>query len=179
MRLFVVMLSAALVAVLLPLVASAADPDLTIGFKRTFHSEILGEDRELWVYLPDTYDGSPESTFPLLVVLDARGSFRTTAALVHSLARGRALPPMIVVGDGPLRRAVARWPNRPYPYACLGEGLERTGKLEEALLQMERALEMAKAENEADIPYFQGMIDRVRAALAENGAVVPGLPANR
>ncbi len=62
--------------------------------------------------------------------------------------------------------AVERWPDRAYPYSCLGEGLERTGHLEAALEQMERALEMAKEQGERDIPYYQGMVNRVREALA-------------
>ena len=62
--------------------------------------------------------------------------------------------------------AIAKWPDRAYPYSCLGEGLERTGDLEGGLVQMERALEMAKEEGERDIPYFQGMVNRVTAALA-------------
>jgi tetratricopeptide (TPR) repeat protein len=61
--------------------------------------------------------------------------------------------------------AVEKWPDEAYTYSCLGEGLERTGRLEEALVQMERALRMAKESDTRDIAYFQGMVDRVTAAL--------------
>ncbi len=63
-------------------------------------------------------------------------------------------------------RAIELWPDLAYPYSCLGEALERTGDLEGALVQMEKALTMAKEAKHFDIPYFQGMVDRVRAALA-------------
>ena len=61
--------------------------------------------------------------------------------------------------------AIEKWPDHPYPYSCLGEGLERTGRLEEALKQMERALQMARDTGVRDLPYYQGMVDRVTAAL--------------
>ena len=61
--------------------------------------------------------------------------------------------------------AIERWPDSPYPYSCLGEGYERTGRPEEALEQMERALRMAKEAGVRDLPYYQGMVNRVTAAL--------------
>lgn len=370
-----------------PEAVTAPEPALTIGFQHTFHSEILDEERELWVYLPNGYESSGTQRYPLIVVLDARGSFRPTAALIHTLSEGGAIPQMIVVGikntnrwrdltpvegmgipgtgggeeflaslesevipliesnwrtngfrvfsghslggltalnalfrkpelfdayialspsvewdegfmveryrayldraknldrmlylaiaDEAMERpyydqlvdlirqntlqgliwtseifeaeddhmsmrvtgglagirwvfrdwrltsrriyamtnedldkhyemasrrykepralsmmeitdagywglydertvdrameffhlAIQKWPDRAYPYSCLGEGLERTGELEKALLQMEKALAMAKAEKHPDIPYFQGMADRVATAL--------------
>jgi predicted alpha/beta superfamily hydrolase len=63
------------------------------------------------------------------------------------------------------RLAVKTWPNNPYPYSALGEGLERTGKLKEALMQMEKALKLAKETGVRDIPYYQGMINRVKTKL--------------
>lgn len=61
--------------------------------------------------------------------------------------------------------AVEKWPDHPYPYSCLGEGLERTGRLNEALEQMARALRMAREGGVEDLAYYQGMVDRVTAAL--------------
>ena len=60
---------------------------------------------------------------------------------------------------------IERWPDHPFPYSCLGEGFERTGRLEEALEQMERALQMAKDTGVHDLPYYQGMVNRVTEAL--------------
>jgi len=61
--------------------------------------------------------------------------------------------------------AIENWPDHPYPYSCLGEGLERTGRLADALEQMERALRMAEESGVEDLAYYQGMVDRVTAAL--------------
>ena len=61
--------------------------------------------------------------------------------------------------------AIERWPDHPFPYSCLGEGFERTGRLEEALEQMERALQMAMDTGVQDLPYYQGMVNRVTEAL--------------
>ena len=86
-----------------------------------------------------------------------------------------------------LRMAVEKWPDDPYPYSCLGEGLERTGHLEEALEQMERALRMAEQTGTRDLAYYQGMVDpRHRGArtIADRPASVllhgriGGLPAD-
>ena len=63
------------------------------------------------------------------------------------------------------RLAVKRWPDSAYAWSCLGEGLERTGKLVEALKEMEKALAMATEAKHQDLPYFQGMVDRVRGNL--------------
>lgn len=62
-------------------------------------------------------------------------------------------------------RAIVQWPESAYARSCLGEGLERTGRPEEALVEMERALEMARASGEADLAYYEGMVSRVRGAL--------------
>jgi predicted alpha/beta superfamily hydrolase len=72
---------------------------------------------------------------------------------------------MVEKAMGFLRLAVEKWPDHPYPYSCLGEGLERTGRPEEALEQMQRALQMAKDTGVQDLPYYQGMVDRVTDAL--------------
>ena len=66
------------------------------------------------------------------------------------------------------RLAVKTWPAHPYPDSCLGEELERTGKLKEALIQMEIALDLAKKTGVRDIPYYQGMINRVKTKLSPN-----------
>ena len=69
--------------------------------------------------------------------------------------------------------AVQRWPESAYAWSCLGEGLERTGKPNEALAIMRKALAMAKAAEHQDVPYFQGMVDRVAAHLAKSESATP------
>ncbi len=61
--------------------------------------------------------------------------------------------------------AVERWPDDPYPYACMGEGHERSGREAEALTWMERALERLANDRFDDPAYYEAMAARVRAKL--------------
>ena len=63
------------------------------------------------------------------------------------------------------QEAIERWPDDPYPYSCLGEGLERVGRLDEALAWMERALEHIENDRFGDRAYYDSMITRVRRKL--------------
>jgi uncharacterized protein len=100
--------STAFVAVALggPLTAQEPHPaagpaiPVLIGETVTLRSEILGEDRRVYVQLPAGYEADPDSRYPVLYVLDgdAPGPFAYVAGLVGFLASGYQLPPMIVVG---------------------------------------------------------------------------------
>jgi predicted alpha/beta superfamily hydrolase len=88
----------ALVAV--PTMESAGQDDLIpllIGYQTTIQSQVLGEARDIFVYLPANY-GSRDDAFPVMLLLDARSSFHHTTAAVDSLSRLRLIPEMIVVG---------------------------------------------------------------------------------
>ena len=65
------------------------------------------------------------------------------------------------------RIGIQMWPDEAYPHSALGEGLERTGKPEEALLEMELALEMGMASGDWAVPYYQEMVTRVRRKLGK------------
>jgi predicted alpha/beta superfamily hydrolase len=47
-----------------------------------FHSEILGDEREVVVYLPAGYDDHPEQTYPLLIIHDGQNVFEAERAFV-------------------------------------------------------------------------------------------------
>jgi predicted alpha/beta superfamily hydrolase len=47
-----------------------------------FHSEILGDEREVVVYLPAGYDDHPEQTYPLLIVHDGQNVFEAERAFI-------------------------------------------------------------------------------------------------
>jgi hypothetical protein len=67
----------ALVAV--PTMESAGQDDLIpllIGYQTTIQSQVLGEARDIFVYLPANY-GSRDDAFPVMLLLDARSSFIT------------------------------------------------------------------------------------------------------
>jgi enterochelin esterase-like enzyme len=102
----ILVISTAVLGVILaePLVAQAntelskPDTGVVIGFERVLHSNILEEDRELMIALPDGYGAAGTKSYPLFIVLDARGNFNATASVIRSLARARVVPQMIVVG---------------------------------------------------------------------------------
>ena len=63
------------------------------------------------------------------------------------------------------RLAVKKWPDKAYTVSCLGEGLEHLGRLDEALVEVERALRMAKESGVRDLPYYEGIVIRVRGKV--------------
>lgn len=77
---------------------------IVIGTKHIFHSNILNEDREYWVSLPETYSKEESSykKYPLLIVLDGNIHFKTISGMVNymssDLYRSWKIPEMIVVG---------------------------------------------------------------------------------
>lgn len=74
------------------------DREVVIGFERVLHSDILDEDRELMIALPDRYEAAKDREYPIFIVLDARGNFKATSTMIRNLAGARVVPHMIVVG---------------------------------------------------------------------------------
>lgn len=77
---------------------------IVIGTKHILHSNVLNEDREYWVSLPESY-GKEELSYkkyPLLVVLDGNIHFKAVSGMVDymgsDLYRSWKIPEMIVVG---------------------------------------------------------------------------------
>lgn len=70
---------------------------IIIGQKHSIQSEILNQERPLWVYLPDHYEKS-EKAYPVLYLLDGGSNFHHTTASVQFLAKHGRMPEMIVVG---------------------------------------------------------------------------------
>lgn len=73
---------------------------LVAGDRLSFHSSILGEDRELLVALPRGYDDNTEVAYPLLIVLDGETHFQHAAGLIDFLSHRDVaqIPAMVVVG---------------------------------------------------------------------------------
>ena len=74
--------------------------DIAIGFYRTIHSEIMNEDRLLYVHLPEGYDDSTES-YPVVFQLYAHflyAYFLPTVRSVERFGKHGKTPKMIVVG---------------------------------------------------------------------------------
>lgn len=106
---------------------------LALANIETISSEILGEDREVWVHVPDEFYGmdTTDITFPVIYVVDADGHFLPLVGIQDQLSSrfsaNDECPPHIVVG--------IRNPNRNYdltpPSADLAQDtLNRTGGAE-------------------------------------------------
>lgn len=74
-------------------------PSLTFGVVDRLHSEKLGEDRRLNIFLPPGYEGSSER-FPVIYLLDgsAHEDYFHAASLIDFLATYGVMPRTIVVG---------------------------------------------------------------------------------
>lgn len=70
-----------------------AQPD-----KMQIHSEILNDDINLQIRLPETYGHSSDFRYPVLVVLDGSTQFEHIAANVGFLSSYAIVPEMIIVG---------------------------------------------------------------------------------
>jgi predicted alpha/beta superfamily hydrolase len=70
----------------------------TIGEKVRIHSDILDEDRDILIYLPQDY-GKSDEKYPVLYLLDGEWHFIHTSGIVQFLARPRVekTPKMMVV----------------------------------------------------------------------------------
>ena len=84
-------------------VKSQESEQIVIGTKHSFRSNILNEDREYWISLPDSYHEKELSyrRYPVLIVLDGNVHFKAISGMVNymssDLYRNREIPEMIVV----------------------------------------------------------------------------------
>ncbi len=81
---------------------------ISIGDNYTINSKILKQDREIQIYLPDSYRGS-DKKYPVLYVLDGQWFFSSGVSIQKALRTPDAIPEMIVVGiinSNPLRRTL-------------------------------------------------------------------------
>ncbi|TJY34588.1 alpha/beta hydrolase-fold protein [Pontimicrobium aquaticum] len=83
-------------------VSSQNAEQIVVGTKHHLHSNILNEDREFWISLPESYTAPTAShkKYPLLIVLDGNTHFRAIIGMVNymSSAYNIRIPEMIVVG---------------------------------------------------------------------------------
>lgn len=73
--------------------------DITIGKVETIHSQILGEERTVWIHVPD--DGRrSRKKYPVLYLMDGDLHFKSVVGLMHQLSSvngNHVCPKMIVV----------------------------------------------------------------------------------
>src|SRR5579862_2818833 len=77
----------------------SAAQDLTppIPKKMTVHSNILNEDRVVWVRTPQSYDHG-NAVFPVLYITDGDGHINEIGSTIDFLVNNDRMPPLIVVG---------------------------------------------------------------------------------
>ena len=77
---------------------------IVIGTKHSIKSNVLNENREYWISLPDSYNKKESSykKYPVLIVLDGNVHFKSIAGIVNYMSsdvyRSCKIPEMIVVG---------------------------------------------------------------------------------
>lgn len=80
---------------------SLTDNHISIGERQTLYSEVLGEDRPYWVYLPESYDDDNYSliAYPVLYLLDGDAYFHSATGVVQFMSSVGSfqIPEMIVV----------------------------------------------------------------------------------
>lgn len=70
---------------------------LVIGQAFTLKSEILKEERPIWIYLPESYHRNENKQYPVLYMLDGAFHFHHITGAVQVLAKRNRIPEMIVV----------------------------------------------------------------------------------
>lgn len=76
-------------------VGGEKDPYTSVA---AFRSTVLGEERELVVHLPESYERDPTRRYPVLYVLDGMSQSAHTASSARLLARIGVMPEVLVVG---------------------------------------------------------------------------------
>lgn len=85
------------IMVLWPVVLSAQDITMNIGFRDTIHSDILQESRNVSIHLPANYHKSIQS-YPVLLQLDGNdGLLMETTTVVNRLAMGEKIIPELII----------------------------------------------------------------------------------
>ncbi len=91
-----IILSLCLLLTPLFLSAQATEEPVTIGFKTSIKSEVLGEERPILIRLPKDYEES-DQRYPVIYVMDGAGHFHHTTGTVNFLSRNNLIPASIVV----------------------------------------------------------------------------------
>lgn len=81
-------ISASLICLLLPLFMWGQE-DICIGRKYTIHSDVLQEEREYWVYLPENYVRDEAEKYPVIYLLDGDSFFYSLVGITKTFLSGR------------------------------------------------------------------------------------------
>lgn len=79
----------------------------TTGFEETIPSKILGQERKIWIHIPNSNGGNKikdRGHYPVVYVLDGSENFNTVVSITEHMEESSLCPPMIVVGIVPIER---------------------------------------------------------------------------
>jgi len=116
-----------------------------IGIADSLYSNTLGEFREFWVVLPDSYNPDSNVKYPVVYVLDGSQHLKALET-VYNYYSGHHLPDMILVG-------ISNRTNRTRDLTTSSVSSRRGGKMEEATGGAENFSQLI--ENEL-IPFIDG-----------------------
>lgn len=73
----------------------------TIGFEKSSLSKILGEQRKVWIHIPNSNGGNEntgEGRYPVIYLLDGDANFNNIVSITEFMSNAGLCPPIIVVG---------------------------------------------------------------------------------
>lgn len=73
----------------------------TTGFEKSSPSKILGEQRKVWIHIPNSNDGNDNTgkgRYLVIYLLDGDANFNTVVSITEFMSNAGLCPPMIVVG---------------------------------------------------------------------------------
>ncbi|TDQ25427.1 hypothetical protein DFQ07_1848 [Tenacibaculum caenipelagi] len=91
-----------------------SNKDIIIGKRFAIKSEILNSDREISIYLPNSYNNNDYVNYPVLYILDGRKFFHPFTGAVSQMSSDASpqIPEMIVVGITSLDRVKDSSPTK-------------------------------------------------------------------
>ncbi len=73
----------------------------TTGFEKSAASKILGEQRKVWIHIPNSNGGNDNTgkgRYPVIYLLDGDANFNDIVSITEFMSNAGLCPPMIVVG---------------------------------------------------------------------------------
>lgn len=73
----------------------------TIGHEESFQSKILGEQRKIWIHIPNSNGGNTitnKDHYPVIYLLDGSDNFNAVVSITEHMSSEGLCPPMIVIG---------------------------------------------------------------------------------
>lgn len=71
------------------------------GFEETISSKILGQERKVWIHIPNSNGGNKfkdRGHYPVIYLLDGSENFNTIVSITEHMSESSLCPPMIIIG---------------------------------------------------------------------------------